>query len=105
MTADRALLATLWLLVLAGCGGDAPPADTPPPTPEQLAAQKQCQAQAYDDPAVKLLLQRRISGNEHDFVALLPEEKATVADLTRSCMARKGLAPRGGVERVRPPPL
>ena len=64
-------------------------------------AKAQCQAAAYDDPQIKLILEKRTSGNDHSFVAYLPEQQDLVKAFVQKCLAQKGLAPRGGVEAIK----
>jgi predicted small lipoprotein YifL len=99
----RSRLALVALLALAGCGGGGAPQPEPdqPPTPAQAQARAQCEVRAYDDPAVKDLIIRRNSGNDSKSVELLPDQRDAVKDATQRCLAQKGLAPRGGVERVK----
>jgi hypothetical protein len=84
------------LAALAACASNAPKA------PDQVA-EAQCESAAYDTPEVKRLIQLRVSTalNNND---LLPDQRDAVRTATRKCMQQKGLAPPGGVERVRTKP-
>lgn len=80
--------AILLLAVLAGCAAP-PPANTP---------QAQCQQQADKDPAVQaLLVQAPVNSQD-----VIWQTKLSIARRTavNSCLAAKGLAPRGGVQPV-----
>ena len=87
MTGRAALLVLAVLAPLAACGGDA---NTP---------QAQCEQQAYNDPAVKLIMQQRVSGNDYLLHTLLPAQRDAVKAATLRCLQQRGLAPPGGVEK------
>ncbi len=89
----RAVASVVLVLLLAACGSAAPP-----PT----RAEAECRAAAYDDPAVKELENRR-NGNDTTRFGLQHDQQLALEDATRHCMQQKGLAPPGGVERVRQP--
>ena len=87
-------LGLLLLLVLPGCSGigDAP-ADTP---------LGQCQQQALNDPAVKEAIERANSTLQEVRVPGVRDQKFAIKQAVQRCMAAKGLAPKGGVEAVKP---
>ena len=96
-------LALAFVLALAACGDDtpAPVPDVPPPGSPAAQARAECQQQAYDDPTVKEIMRRRSSSNDVLWRYGLADENDAVADATQRCLAQRGLAPRGGVERVK----
>jgi hypothetical protein len=101
---SRTLLLTgLAAFALASCGPSAPTVNTPPLTPEQQQAQAQCESAAYDTPEVKKIMQLRMS-NDLNYNDFLPDQREAVRVAVRKCMQQKGLAPPGGVERVRTKP-
>lgn len=75
-------------LLLAACGLGG--SDT---SPEAV-----CQRQAYDDPAVKplMLAMNSHGGADADFALTVALRRAT-----ETCLRRKGIVVRGGVEPVR----
>ena len=82
------------LLLLGGCAAFGGDRSTP---------QGQCQAQAYDDPVVKDLTVRMLSGGGELQNDLLPIKQAAVQDSVRRCLAARGFGPPGGVERRKTP--
>jgi hypothetical protein len=91
--ATPALLFTvLWPLALAACG----------PQPDPSTPQGQCALQAEQDPDVKALgaaYAGSMPAFKDDFARKWEERKKQV---TENCLRARGLAPRGGVQKVEP---
>jgi hypothetical protein len=87
--------ALLGMLVLSACGSDEG-AGGP-----QSAAQRACDRQADDDPAVKELAIRSLGSQEEAYKLKFTLDQARLQARLR-CLRAKGLAPPGGVEPVRP---
>lgn len=84
----------LALLGLAGCAGMG---DTPTDMPLG-----QCQRQALNDPAVKTAIEHANSSLQEVRVPGVREQEFATRQAVQRCMAAKGLAPKGGVEAVKP---
>ena len=88
-------LSLLPLLALAACAPALPEVASPDVPP-------QCQDQVYADPAVKAAI---ISANNQDSQIRMPglaTQKQAIAVALRRCLSERGLAPRGGVEPIKP---
>jgi hypothetical protein len=81
-------------VLLAGCSWFEP--SLPPAASE---AEAQCRAHADDDPAVKAIIVRN-AGNLHLQAADQNELEVERRRAITRCLQARGLAPRGGVERL-----
>lgn len=86
------------LLLLAACGGTASPPPAAPPVDPAVAA---CRQEAQQDKEVQATRLRRSFSNT--FYSIAEAELREAEDkATRDCLRRRGVTPRGGVERERP---
>jgi len=85
------------LLLLAACGGSSGPelASAGPPADPNTAA---CQTEAEKDPDVEAARRRLTFGKGYYSVAEA-DLRAAQKEAVRTCLQRRGIAPRGGVER------
>ncbi len=79
------------LLMLVACGG-----------PEVSTAQRQCEIAADNDPAVQRAIQQYTATASYATYNIAPLAEARKQAVVR-CLRARGLAPRGGVEAVKPP--
>jgi hypothetical protein len=84
-------------VLLAGCSWLEP--SLPPLPPPASEAEAQCRAHADDDPAVKAIIVRN-AGNLHLQAADQNELEVERRRAIARCLQARGLAPRGGVERL-----
>lgn len=82
-------------LLLSGCSASPPSA---PPSPEAEA----CARQANEDPVVREMLAKAAGNLDWQWQN---ESRIRIArqDATTRCLRARGLAPMGGVERLRQP--
>ena len=77
------------MLLVAGCAANRP-----------LTDQEQCERQAENDPAVKLLEEKGL-GSPNFQASNLGVLRDTKADAVKACLRTRGIEVRGGVERER----
>ena len=96
----RALLLTLALLPLAGCGlfGSRTATTEEALTPDQ----RECRAEAQTSPGMKALDRQRMPMNTWNEDRLNREERVVLNRAYRDCLRARGLALPGGVQTVQP---
>ena len=96
----RALLLTLALLPLAGCGlfGSRTALVEEPLTPDQ----RECRAEAKTSPGMKALDRQRMPMNTWNEDRLDREERVVLNRAYRDCLRARGLALPGGVQTLQP---
>lgn len=90
---NRCFLLVAAALTFTGCGMGRPDSSTP---------QGQCEAEAWQNPQVKLLTTKSIVNSVETRTSALAQRDQLKDKLVQQCLARQGLAPLGGVERPDP---